>query len=224
MRRPAAVLFDVGDTLLRETRFDLDAGIRAVLPDDETLVAELSTRFRDESRRLHAGRRDGLLSSWLRENVPSLEARTDESLENDLWGPIVTLLPTRGIAALLDRLHHDGIATAAVSNASFSGRILLRELTRHGLGNELSFVLSSGDLKIRKPAAAIFHEALCRLGQSAHATWYVGDTFDEDIEGALGVGLEPIWLHDGPVAARLGRAVSIVRDWAEFTSLYDSSD
>ena len=40
---------------------------------------------------------------------------------------------------------------------------------RHGL-RALDFVLSSGDLGIRKPAPAIFREALSRLGTPAERT------------------------------------------------------
>jgi HAD superfamily hydrolase (TIGR01549 family) len=221
--RPAAVLFDVGDTLLKEARFDLEAGIRAVLPNEETLVSELARDFRIQIQRLHACRRDILLSTWLRENVPALAAHSDESVENAVWSAVVTLLPMRGVAAVLNRLRQDGIAMAAVSNASFSGRILFRELARHGLAEALSFVLSSGEVGVRKPAPEIFHEAVSRLGKPAQSTWYVGDTFGEDVEGALCVELVPIWLHHGPAPSSLVRSVNVVRDWAEFIDLYDAS-
>ena len=73
--RPAAILFDVGDTLLEETRFDLEAGIRAVLPGEDARVLELAHRFRAELRLAHAGLRDFRLSTWLRDNVSKLPTR-----------------------------------------------------------------------------------------------------------------------------------------------------
>ena len=49
LTRPTAVVCDVGDTLLREVRFDLEAGIRAALPSRmRDAAASLAHAFREE--------------------------------------------------------------------------------------------------------------------------------------------------------------------------------
>jgi FMN phosphatase YigB (HAD superfamily) len=69
----------------------------------------------------------------------------------------------------------------------------------------------------------IFREALGRLGVEAEHTWYVGDTFEEDIEGALLAGLAPIWLRPGPANRDVAPPVRHLHDWMDFASLYESA-
>jgi HAD superfamily hydrolase (TIGR01549 family) len=219
---PAAVVFDVGDTLLREVRFDLEAGIRAALPDSlRDRAAPLAHAFRDESREAHASHGELMLASWLRHHVSELQEVEEERVEDAIWSEVVTLLPMEGAGALLHRLRGDGVRIGAISNAYFSGRVLHRELERHGLADSLEIVLSSGDLGIRKPDARIYLEVLERLGVTAETTWYVGDTFEEDIVGAAGAGLVPIWFHAGPASRDLVLPIRQVQDWTEFASLYE---
>lgn len=73
MRRPAAILFDVGDTLLVERRFDLEAGIRAVAPVLAPRAPELARTFRELLSELHAADREPHLARWLVETVPDLK-------------------------------------------------------------------------------------------------------------------------------------------------------
>jgi FMN phosphatase YigB (HAD superfamily) len=161
-----------------------------------------------------------MLARWLRANVSELRDVSEEQVEDAIWSDVVTLLPTRGVRALLDRLHMDGVKMGAISNAYFSGRVLRQELERHALADAFEFVLSSGDLGIRKPDVRIFTEARERLGVAAERTWYVGDTFEQDIEGALIAGLVPIWLRASPANRDVTLPVRHVHDWTEFASMY----
>jgi len=217
------VLFDIGDTLLREVRFDLEAGLRAALPDHVRNAApHLARAFREELSRAHAAQRELMLSRWLCANVPELREVDEDRVERGIWTEVVTLLPTRGARAVLDRLQADDVKMGAISNAYFSGAVLRWELERHGLADAFEVVLSSADLGIRKPDGRIFREALGRLGVEAAHTWYVGDTFEEDIEGALLAGLAPIWLRAGP-HRDVALPVRHRRDWIDFASLYESA-
>lgn len=108
-----------------------------------------------------------------------------------------------------------------LSNAAFSGRILQEELARHGLGDHrFRFVLTSADVNARKPGVAIFRAAVDRLGTDIAETWFVGDTWDEDILGASAAGLQPIWLLHGAANRAEASAVPVVHDWPEFLLLY----
>ena len=222
--RPSAVLFDIGDTLLREVRFDLEAGIRAALPDPLLArAAGLAHSFREEVREAHAVHRELMLSRWLRNHVAELREVEMDRVEDAIWSEVVTLRPTHGIGALLRRLHADGVRLGAISNAYFSGRVLRHELDRHGLADALDLVLSSGDLGIRKPDVRIFCEALEQLGVPAECTWYVGDTFEEDIAGALTAGLVPIWLRAGSANRHVALPVRHLQDWTAFVAMYEAA-
>lgn len=224
MMRPSALVCDVGDTLLREVRFDLEAGIRAALPDSLCgRAAHLAHAFRDESREAHASHRELTLSHWLRDRIPALHEVEEERVEDAIWSEVVTLAPMEGVGDLLRRLDGDGVRVGAISNAYFSGRVLHRELERHGLAGLIQSVLSSGDLGIRKPDARIYFEMLERLGVTAARTWYVGDTFEEDIVGASNAGLMPIWLHSGRAHHDHVAPLRHVRDWTALARLYESS-
>ena len=156
------------------------------------------------------------MAAWVRARVPTLARRTVDEIEDAMWGPMATLVPSPGIAQVLQRLAADGVVTAAVSNAAFSSRLLLAELARHGLASSLRFVLTSADIGTMKPDGAIFEEASRRIGVSAADAWFVGDRLDVDVAGAAAAGMQPIWMtssaaHDGVVT---------VRDWAGFLALY----
>ena len=224
-RAPDAVLFDIGDTLLEERRFDLVAGIRAVVPNDADLVASLAGTFQNAVRDAHRSHREIRLADWLVERLPpgatTLADASYSAVEDAIWSAVVTLVPREGAGVMLRRLHDDGIRTAAVSNAAFSGQVLAAELDRHGLGNLLQFVLSSADIGWRKPDGTIFQAALSRLGTHAGRTWFVGDRVMEDIIGAAAAGLQPIWLCGRAADQSVDTPGVRVCDWAELLSVYE---
>jgi HAD superfamily hydrolase (TIGR01509 family) len=219
MRRPLAVLFDIGDTLLMERRFDLGAGITAAVPSAHQRAPLLAAAFRVELRTLHHRDHEPLLARWLAEHVEELADSPIDVVEDAMWPAIVKLELYPGAGAMLRQLRDAGVRLGAVSNAYFSGRILERELRHHGLGDIFAFVLTSGDVGWRKPAAAIFEAALRRVGASATETWFVGDTYDEDIVGAARAGLTPVWMRSGSAATE-DDDIHCVNDWAGFTALW----
>jgi putative hydrolase of the HAD superfamily len=130
---------------------------------------------------------------------------------------VVTLTPGSGVHAVLERLVADGIPLAAISNAAFSGRVLRSELARHGLAAPLRFVLSSADIGLRKPATGIFDAGVARLNVLARDTWFVGDTWNDDVLGARQAGLQPLWFRADHTEAT---SVPILRDWKAFMDHY----
>jgi len=221
MRPPRAILLDLGDTILRQQWFDLSVGIDAVV-HDRTRSDELARAFRAYELPAYARGDECLLAEWLRTQVPSLAEQTRDAIEDQIWGAVVRMEPLAGIGNVLKRVAEDGLPIGAVSNAAFSGRALRAELARHGLEARFQFVLSSADLRIRKPSPGIFTAALERLDVRAQTTWFVGDTFNEDIVGALAVGLQPVWLAGDRELPRAAPTVLVVRDWSEFLTLYSS--
>jgi HAD superfamily hydrolase (TIGR01549 family) len=74
------------------------------------------------------------------------------------------------------------------------------KISQTGLESAFSVVVISGDLGIGKPDPRIFGHALEALGVShidpAEAVM-VGDSWERDVEGALGAGLGAIWISHG---------------------------
>jgi HAD superfamily hydrolase (TIGR01549 family) len=203
---------------LVEERFDLEAGIAAVVPLRSD-VPKLAETFRAESLVCHEAQRELSLASWLQCHVSALAAGPVETVEDRIWSAVVTLTPAADVVEVLQQLAADGVRMAAISNAAFSGRVLLAELRRHQLGSYFQCVVSSADLGIRKPAPAIFAAALERVEAEPDHAWFIGDTLEEDVAGALNAGLTPIWLH--PTGGGGERAEHVVRLWREFAAMYN---
>jgi FMN phosphatase YigB (HAD superfamily) len=221
LKAPNAILLDVGDTILRQYWFDLSLGIDAVV-HDRARSEELATAFRAYELPAYDRGDECLLAEWLRSQVPSLAELPTESIEDRIWATVVRMEPLPRVDQVFASLRDDRVPVGAVSNAAFSGRAIRAELARHGLALQLRFVLSSADLRVRKPAPGIYSAALERLHARASETWFVGDTFDEDIVGASAVGLQPVWLTPSRTTDRLSIDVPVVRDWSEFLALYAS--
>jgi HAD superfamily hydrolase (TIGR01549 family) len=213
------VLFDVGDTLLVEERFDLEAGLAAVVHDRD-VIPVLASAFRADALARHGTQHELLLTSWLQQRVPALKPAHPDEIEDRIWRAVVTLSPTPGAADVLQRLAHDGVRLAAISNAAFSGRVLLAELSRHGMGRFLRFVLSSADLGVRKPATTIFNVALERLAARPEHAWFIGDTLNEDVAGALDAGLTVFWLNQAE-GVHPPPGCHVLRSWSEFLTVYE---
>jgi putative hydrolase of the HAD superfamily len=59
-------------------------------------------------------------------------------------------------------------------------------------------ILVSGELEFEKPDCRIFELACRRLGVSKEEAVYVGDYYPNDIAGAIGAQIKPIWISRNP--------------------------
>ncbi len=111
----------------------------------------------------------------------------------------------------LARLRQVGMQTAIVSNAPWGSppQLWRRELRRLGLAGAVDAVVLCGDVWWRKPAPAIFHHALRKLGCRAAECAFVGDDLRWDIEGSAAVGIRPILIdRDGRYPGYEGERVA----------------
>jgi 2-haloacid dehalogenase/putative hydrolase of the HAD superfamily len=60
---------------------------------------------------------------------------------------------------------------------------------------QVEFVVTSESVRSYKPAPQIFLHALDRLGCRPEEVLYVGDTPEDDIVGAKGVGMRAAWVN-----------------------------
>ncbi len=98
---------------------------------------------------------------------------------------------------VLSRLQELGYKTAIVSNTPWGSPADLwhQELDRHGLLDVVDAVVFCVDVGWRKPHRAPFEEALSSLGVPASRAVFVGDDPVWDVQGAKGVGIEPVLIH-----------------------------
>lgn len=82
-----------------------------------------------------------------------------------------------------------------VTNATYSP-LIRRLVERFELIQYFRDVIISADVGVRKPHPYIFEVALNRLGLPPNEVAMVGDTWRHDIEGAINVGVIPIYVGD----------------------------
>jgi putative hydrolase of the HAD superfamily len=71
------------------------------------------------------------------------------------------------------------------------------KLERFDLARHFDHVQIEGALGLGKPAARAFHHALAALGAAPERAVMVGNDFAFDVLGALGAGLDAVWIDVG---------------------------
>ena len=102
-------------------------------------------------------------------------------------GPLLTDLARRYRLALVSNFDYTPTALGILESA--------------GVADLFDTILVSDEIGWRKPAPAIFEEALRRVGVAAARTLFVGDRPDIDVLGAHQVGMRTAWIN--PDAAPL---------------------
>ncbi|MEV4948785.1 HAD-IA family hydrolase [Streptomyces sp. NPDC053755] len=196
-RRPRAILFDVGMTLVHPDggviAHELDArGIPGVTAADA--VAALQMACDASHMRLPAGQdaigRTGLAFAGALglPPAPTAEALRTCLTERDLYREL-----DPGAAPALEALRDLGIRLAVVSN---SDGTLLEELDRWSLRGYFDVIVDSTVAGVEKPDPGIFRIAVDRLGLEAEHCWYVGDHVVNDVVGGMAAGIGEIVLYD----------------------------
>jgi putative hydrolase of the HAD superfamily len=72
------------------------------------------------------------------------------------------------------------------------------KIQHSGIEPFIDFMLTSEETGLAKPDTRIFNLALSKAQISASQAWYIGDTLDTDVRGALNAQIPVIWLnHEG---------------------------
>ena len=194
-----SVVFDLDGTLR-----DWEAGIaqalaelRPELPDDQRdgIDARLD-RAIDEQLIV---RRDGLvvdrrhywidvdpLPSW-RAALPGVEPKALDAIVAR-FRELLDAVPFADVHPALEQLR-EGYALGVLTNGPRPASVLGRMGFAHYF-DAITSVFGG----VKKPAAAAFELALDALDAEPASTVYVGDSLLNDVQGALGAGLVPIWI------------------------------
>lgn len=108
-----------------------------------------------------------------------------------------------------------GQRIVVVSNWDVSLHGVLRALELEPL---LDGILTSAEAGVRKPAPAIFEQALELAGVRPEQAIHVGDSLDEDVAGARGAGIEPVLVcRNGERAVAGVRSITTLAELAALT-------
>jgi putative hydrolase of the HAD superfamily len=230
MQRPEAILFDLWGTLISSDGFDPGRGNAAVLktcdnPHGVTLeqVQELGNRVMSAlETREDQSALEFTQAALLRIIEDSFDLRFRNSMEEtewEFWSAALEVRLIDGVRELLLLLQARGIRMGVVSNSSFAGSTLERELKRQDIRRHFEFVISSADYGIRKPDPIIFEVALRRLGIDAARAWFAGDNVGYDIVGARSAGIFPVAFNPrAEIPESIGEHAVISR-WSQLVPL-----
>ncbi|MBO9713111.1 HAD family phosphatase [Sphingomonas sp.] len=184
MPEPHAVVFDVGNVL-----FDWQPRY-------------LYERLIGDDRALEAFLRDVVTKDWhfqhdegrpFAETSAELSAAHPEHAELiAAWGPrfnetLGPMLP--GMREIVEDLDSAGVPLFAITN--FSGEFWPPFRETQALFDRFRDIVVSGDEKLVKPGAAIYHLALARFGLEPHEAVFIDDR-EDNVEGARAVGMHAI--------------------------------
>jgi len=207
MSGPHAVLFDLDDTLI-DFQYSRRHGLRAVqallpalapipleeleLVHDEQLHANylltLGGGLSDEAARLERIR--GICRGYRLQPDKSTVAQAADAYARAQQSN-ARLVP--GVRQLLDALR-GRVKIGVVTNGPSARQ--RGKLKRFGIGpGYLDALAISEEVGATKPAPAIFASALAPLGVAPARATMIGDSWENDVLGALGSGMAAVWLN-----------------------------
>lgn len=206
MKKPKAILFDMGDTLIHQYGSDFMKGTRKLMtfannPNNVSaqVVQDRATNFTKE------------LSTLQEQHHHDYSCRSFQKYLFESFGLEMKISPdeqeiifnrtafdrevVKDLDVLLDLLKKQEIRVAILSNTTFSENTLRDELSLYNLQHTFEFVMATSEYTIRKPDKRIFEVALTKLNLNKEDVWYVGNSFKYDVIGANNAGIYPIWFN-----------------------------
>jgi putative hydrolase of the HAD superfamily len=201
-----AVLFDVGNTLLRPwpsvpevvREILVDAGHLHDLSAIDELMPLVDAFYEDRYRADDTFWTNEEETSDVWVGMYSLLCRRlgiDEDAEvlarrvYEVFGDPARWRAYDDVAPCLERVREAGLRTGVVSNWDSRLTGILDGL---GLGDLFDTVVCSADVGLHKPDPRIFEEATRRLRVSPRRCVHVGDHYYADLVGATAVGMTPV--------------------------------
>jgi putative hydrolase of the HAD superfamily len=192
-----AVSFDFGQ-VLGELDYDFLAARlreRGVSFDPEASRAEAPRawqRYGELKAQGHSAAWRGMMELMLWQGGVRGDAASRESAwlwqeqpRHNLWRK-----PVAGMIELVRELRGRGVRVGILSNSEGHLAELVAEL---GWSADFDTIADSGKLGIDKPQPGIFRHVCAELGVTCRELVHVGDSWQADVEGALGVEAKAVW-------------------------------
>lgn len=205
MEMPKMILFDYGQTLIAEQKFDGVKGTGAVLQyatrNKYHLSAEQVQAKASELKRELAEKRDlsqiempnTMFTPYLYESQGIEIALSNSEIDTVFWDAASPGVPTEGIEDFLLDLKKKGIRTGVISNIPYAPSVVAERINRLLPENSFEFIITSSNFMFRKPNRRIFELALEKAELQPNEVWYIGDLYECDVKGSLEAGLFPVW-------------------------------
>lgn len=211
-----AVFFDFDDTLQSRAgayRLYCDKFLSRYFPEIEG--EEKEKRMDEMEEHVDGGYKSReeywpeMIALWGWKNPPSLQTLVDDFNTN--FGKRVVMLD--GSIETLKELKKRGYLLGMVTN----GNSLLQntKLDSAGIRDLFDMSVVSDDIGIWKPDKGIFEYAMKELGVSPEQSLFVGDHPINDIKGALGAGMNAVWVDYGSFAGQATEGVMAVKNVSE---------
>jgi len=163
------------------------------IPEDR-LVAGVKAEMAYYKTHAHEGRDAASLAALRADCAALLSREIDRDVDAETLVAAIRFSAFADAEPALAALRERGLKLVCVSNWDCS---LGAVLERCGLGGLLDGAVSSAEAGARKPEPGIFAAALelagCEPGEALH----VGDTAEEDLEGARAAGIEALLIDRG---------------------------
>lgn len=232
MELPKMIMFDYGQTLIAEEKFDGVKGTASVLEHAvknkyHLTAAQVQEKAEELNREL--GRFDPakkhilpieipntMFTPYLYESLGIEIALSNAEIDTVFWDAAAPGTPTKGIEDFLKYLKSKGIRTGVISNICYAPSVVAKRINRLLPDNDFEFVITSSNYIFRKPHKRLFDLALEKADLPPNEVWYIGDQYECDIKGALNAGLFPVWYIgaiDTPYTE--DRITLTVTDWTQ---------
>ena len=209
MAIPKMILFDYGQTLVAEQKFDGVKGTEAVLQYATRNKYQLSAeqvqakaneinrefgRFDPEKRHLFQIEiPNTMFTPYLYESQGIEVALSNSEIDTVFWNAAAPGVPSEGIEDFLRYLKNKGIRTGVISNIAYDSSVVAERINRLLPENAFEFIITSSNFMFRKPNKRIFDLALEKAELQPGEVWYIGDQYECDVKGSLNAGLLPVW-------------------------------
>lgn len=204
MKKPKAVIFDFGGTIVKLDEVDYFNGIRAIVEifdlqiDSLQFLHESFIRFDKEI--FDIDKRNifqisfysyiklffDKMGIFLPDNIYKIE----EVFHRGVYGPYEY---ENEIIEFINELKKNKISTGIVSNHMFSSLSIYNEIKDNVY---VDFIISSSDYGIGKPHLFLFEVALSNLRCEATEVWFIGDNLINDISGAQNARMKGVWYNN----------------------------
>jgi putative hydrolase of the HAD superfamily len=163
--------------------------------------------------RYHKGFITGEELKWKRMWRTLLEFKiADEVLAREMSAKFLDILPTKKLLfpdtlEVLDYLVEKKYMLHLITNGF--EKTQWTKLTTSGLGPYFTHVVTSEGSNSIKPQKEIFHYAMNKAGAELHHSIMLGDNLDADIQGAMNVGIDNIFVNHTNVTTSLNPTYTI---------------
>ncbi len=238
MNLPKMILFDYGQTLVAEQKFDGVKGTEAVLQHatrnkyhlSPEQIQEKANEINQEFGRFDPEKKhllqteipNTMFTPYLYESLGIEIGLSNSEIDTIFWDAAAPGIPTEGIEDFLAYLKGKGIRTGVISNIAYAPSVVADRIHRLLPEHSFEFMITSSNYIFRKPNKRIFDLALEKAELKPSQVWYIGDQYECDIKGASNAGLFPVW-YTGSIdtASPEDETILTVTSWKKLMELME---